>query len=97
MLRNISPTASVTTRTPNTKLIETDLSDANLKGAYLDGADLEGANLEGADLSNAIFWVKKSGRKANNITPDQIKEAKNWEKATYSPEFREELGLPPSE
>ncbi len=29
------------------------------------------------------------------LTPEQVKEANNWEKADYDPEFRKQLGLPP--
>ncbi|MEM7556178.1 MAG: pentapeptide repeat-containing protein [Cyanobacteria bacterium P01_A01_bin.84] len=94
----------------NADLSAADLSGAYLSGAYLSGATLSGADLSGADLSGAtlsrvklidanlncaIFWDKKSGKQTQNITPEQIKQAKNWKKAIYSPEFRKELGLPP--
>ncbi|MEO1183197.1 MAG: pentapeptide repeat-containing protein, partial [Cyanobacteria bacterium J06636_27] len=59
--------------------------------------DLRSADLRSADLSGAKFWDKESGRKTKNITPEQIKQAKNWEKVVYSPKFRKKLGLPPSE
>jgi uncharacterized protein YjbI with pentapeptide repeats len=42
-------------------------------------ADLERTHLEGA----------------KNITVEQVKVAENWEKAYYSTEFRQNLGLPP--
>ncbi len=79
-------------------LINADLSDANLRGADLINADLSDANLsstqlEYADLNGTKFWDKKFGE-AKNITPRQIKKAKNWEKATYSPRLRKKLGLP---
>ena len=80
-----------------TKLNGTKLSFANLSGADLSGADLNGVNLYSTDLSGAMFWDKKTGREAENITPYRIKAAKNWEKAIYSPEFRKELGLSPEE
>ncbi|MFM6219918.1 MAG: hypothetical protein ACKPDM_06040 [Dolichospermum sp.] len=32
---------------------------------------------------------------AKNLTPEQVKSAKNWEKACYDPELRIKLGLPP--
>ncbi len=69
-------------------LIEANLSRADLKDANLSRADLSSAN-----LSRAEFWGKY-GVEAQNITPSQIKKAKNWEKAKYSPEFRKKLGLP---
>nr|WP_322682783.1 pentapeptide repeat-containing protein [Nostoc sp. DedQUE07]MDZ8128091.1 pentapeptide repeat-containing protein [Nostoc sp. DedQUE07] len=60
------------------------LSDANLRGADLRGADLSGADLSGADLSYA-----------KNLTSEQVKAAKNWDKAKYDKDFRAKLGLPP--
>ena len=85
------------TKLNGTKLNGTKLSYADLSGANLSGADLNGVNLYSADLSGAMFWDKKTGREAENITPYRIKAAKNWEKAIYSPEFRKKLGLPPEE
>ena len=81
------------------KLINTNLSAADFKYADLSGANLSGANLLSADLRGAKFWDKSKFVnalvEAKNITPEQIKQAKNWEKAIYSPEFRKKLGLPP--
>jgi hypothetical protein len=45
--------------------------------------DRSDANLSDADL-----------RFAKNLTPEQVKEANNWEKAKYHEEFRKLLGLP---
>ncbi len=64
------------------------LVGANLGGAILVGANLEGAILVGANLEGAILV------EAKNCPPDQIKTALNWEKATYSSDFRQKLGLP---
>lgn len=80
------------------KLIATDLSgvdfrSANLSGVNLSSADLGGAKLSNADLSDAILWNKKLGE-AINLNTEQIKKAKNWKKAIYSPEFRKKLKLP---
>ncbi|MDJ0598880.1 MAG: hypothetical protein QNJ37_08585 [Crocosphaera sp.] len=47
------------------------------------------ANFSNADISEADFT------EAKNITPQQIKQSKNWEKAKYDPDFRKELGLSP--
>jgi len=82
-------------------LSSADLSSADLSSAYLRSADLSsaylsGAYFSGANLIRAKFWDKRWGE-AKNITPEQIKQAKNWEKAIYSPEFRKKLGLPPEE
>jgi uncharacterized protein YjbI with pentapeptide repeats len=59
----------------------TDLSGADLREANLREAKLEGADLSGANLTNA-----------KNLTVEQIKAARNWEQAKYSPEFRALLG-----
>ena len=67
----------IKTYMPKTQLQNTDLSQANLSEAHIDGADLSGANLQGA----------------KNLNPDQVKRAKNWEKAKYDEEFRKKLGL----
>ena len=66
-----------------------DLMEANLKGADLMDADLKGADLKGADLKGANLHLAK------NLTPEQVKIAKNWEDADYQEEFRALLGLPP--
>jgi uncharacterized protein YjbI with pentapeptide repeats/energy-coupling factor transporter ATP-binding protein EcfA2 len=67
-----------------------------------------GVNLSGADLSSIIFWGTTDFQGINltnanlegsnlmtvrNLTPEQVKAAKNWEKAKYSDEFRKKLGL----
>jgi hypothetical protein len=66
----------------NANLSETDLSGASLHGSHLYGANLNGANLNGANLNGA-----------KNLTPEQVKTAKNWEKAHYDTELRNQLGL----
>ncbi|GAB1538405.1 hypothetical protein NUACC21_10660 [Scytonema sp. NUACC21] len=81
-----------------------DLKSADLKGASLKGADLKGADLSSTDLIDAEFGCAKNLfgiiectnlKNAKNLTPEQVKQAKNWEKAEYDPEFRKKLGLPP--
>ncbi|MEG4534958.1 pentapeptide repeat-containing protein [Microcoleus sp. D2_18a_D3] len=67
-------------------LRDANLCDANLRDAQLHFARFEGANLDGTDL-----------RGAKRITKEQIQTAKNWERAIYDDEFREELGLPPNQ
>jgi uncharacterized protein YjbI with pentapeptide repeats len=64
------------------RLANANLEGVNLEDAYLNNADLAGADLEGANLEGAI-----------GINPEQIKLAKNWQNAKYSPEFRKKLGL----
>ncbi|GIK39114.1 MAG: hypothetical protein BroJett011_29470 [Chloroflexota bacterium] len=58
------------------------LQNTNLQNADLQDTALEDANLYGADL-----------RGVRNVTIEQIKAAKNWEKAIYDDDFRQKLGL----
>ncbi|MDB9453576.1 pentapeptide repeat-containing protein [Dolichospermum circinale] len=84
-----------------------DLSIANLEEAELPGAKFQGADLENTKFKDAImcgdvFDQTTSSRKyicanfigAKNLTAEQVKSAKNWEKACYDPELRIKLGLP---
>ncbi|MDJ0658499.1 MAG: pentapeptide repeat-containing protein [Crocosphaera sp.] len=70
-----------------TDLIKADLSRAYLRGAILSGADLREANFSGADLRGAYLREADfSGadlRGINNILPEQIKQANNWEFAQF--------------
>ncbi|MBN3963316.1 pentapeptide repeat-containing protein [Nostoc sp. NMS8] len=68
----------------DTNLSNADPRVANLSGANLRGANLRGTNFRGVDL-----------RYAKNLTPEQVKYAKNWDEATYTEDFRAKLGLPP--
>jgi uncharacterized protein YjbI with pentapeptide repeats len=67
---------------PGVNLSGTDLSSINFWLTDFQGIKLTNANLEG---SNLIL--------IRNLTPEQVKAAKNWEKAIYSYEFRKKLGL----
>jgi uncharacterized protein YjbI with pentapeptide repeats len=69
-------------------LSETDLSGASLDGSRLYGANLKGTNLKGANLNGTHL------NEAKNLTPEQVKTAKNWETAQYDQELRHRLGLP---
>lgn len=70
-------------------LIRANLSKASLSGAELGGSDLRNADLSGANLLGAnLIGVK-------NLTPEQVKAARYWESASYSEDFRQQLGLPP--
>ncbi|MBE0656144.1 MAG: pentapeptide repeat-containing protein [Bryobacteraceae bacterium] len=70
-----------------------DLSGANLNRAILFNAHLERAVLSGAILDRAhLGGAHLEGALKLNI--DQVKSAKDWESAHYSPDFRRELGLP---
>jgi uncharacterized protein YjbI with pentapeptide repeats len=77
-------------------LIGANLTDANLTDADLTGAILLKANLTGADLTGANF-LGSNITDVKNQHIDQFKQAKNWQKAHYDPDFRKELGLPPKE
>ena len=78
-----------------------DLIGADLSGADLSGADFRRANLSGADFSNAnlsCISIKDERHCTNftgaeNLTPEQVKSAKNWQQAIYDEEFRKKLGL----
>lgn len=79
------------------------LQSANLQGAYLEDAHLAGAHLAGASLSGAklgcvkIYVIRCTNlSNTKNLTPEQVKQANNWEQPTYDPEFRKKLGLPNS-
>ena len=83
------------------KLIKSKLTGANLSNANLTAASLSLTSLNDANLNNTYLWYTKFCNQefgeTRNITPEQIKKAKNWEKAVYSPEFRKKLGLTPEE
>jgi uncharacterized protein YjbI with pentapeptide repeats len=79
-------------------LQETDLSYANLHGAKLRHAnfrraDLSPVNLQKVDFQGADLWDADL-RSAENLSPEQVKLAKNWEQAKYNEAFRTKLGLP---
>jgi hypothetical protein len=85
-------------------LLGADLQDADLRIAKLEGAKLEGANLRIAKLQGArVNGATLQGARVNGatlrgitgLTLEQIRSAGQWETAHYSPELREELGLPP--
>jgi hypothetical protein len=60
-------------------------------------ANLENASLKCADLKDAVFLKanlnKADLRGAKNLTPAQVKLAKNWQYAYYNPEFQKQLSL----
>ncbi|MGK7956908.1 MAG: pentapeptide repeat-containing protein [Crocosphaera sp.] len=61
----------------NANLEDTNLSSANLKDADLGYADLKNADLSNANLNNTYLMD------IENLTPNQIKSACNWDKAFY--------------
>jgi len=85
-------------------LIEADLTGADLTWAQLDVADLTGAKLAAAnlmsadlteaDLTFADFRSDIYGT-TTGLTADQLKQAKNWDKAYYDDDLLKELGLLP--
>lgn len=70
------------------------LINANLAGANLTAANLYHANLKGVNLTNANLRDTNL-EEASGLTPNQVKKAKNWEKAKYDEDFRKQLGLSP--
>lgn len=70
-------------------LCDADLSEANLTEASFSDAVLVGALFQGADLNRA-----KLEENIKDLSPFQIKTAKNWESAYYSTGLLESLGLP---
>ena len=74
---------------PGAFLAKADLRGARLRCSVLAGADLRGADLYEADIEGADL------RFAKGLTVEQVKLARNWEMARYSPDFRSKLGLPP--
>jgi predicted ribosomally synthesized peptide with nif11-like leader len=86
------------------KLSQANLQRAGLWGANLQRADLRRANLQGAYLAEAQPNFKEADLnqadlnqadlRGTDLNVDQVKCAKNWEKAKYDEDFREKLGLP---
>ncbi|GJD22934.1 pentapeptide repeat-containing protein [Rivularia sp. IAM M-261] len=84
-------------------LYSVNLSNANLKGADLSGASLNDADFKSADFRDALLYnanLKTSHNnksayfgRAKNLTPEQVKSAKNWQEAEYDEKFRKQLGL----
>ncbi len=84
-------------------LVGANLQNTNLQSTNMIGTNLQNANLKGANLKNAEFGCIEDShvrnlctdfRRTKNLTPEQIKQAKNWQSAHYSPEFQAKLGLP---
>jgi uncharacterized protein YjbI with pentapeptide repeats len=85
----------------NTDLSASDLRNSDLSGADLSGADFGrdfdlfnwkfdfrgAANLKGANLNGASL------RHVRNLTPEQVKAARNWERARYDEKFCHQLEL----
>jgi Pentapeptide repeats (8 copies)/Pentapeptide repeats (9 copies) len=77
------------------KLDGADLENADLTGADLGSANLGGANLKNATLTDAKLvdadLTNTDLRGVKGLTPQQVRMAKNWEKAMYDVEFRQKL------
>jgi uncharacterized protein YjbI with pentapeptide repeats len=65
--------------------------DPNITNKIVKPTDFTNANLKGADLRDLATPTK--GDPIRDISPEQIKKAKNWEQAKYSDSFLEKLGL----
>ncbi|RCJ31493.1 hypothetical protein A6769_30585 [Nostoc punctiforme NIES-2108] len=74
-------------------------TDAELNSVYLGNADLSNATLNGANLIDVnlsnVNLNNANLKDAKNLTPQQVKSARNWDKAKYDEDFRAKLGLPP--
>jgi uncharacterized protein YjbI with pentapeptide repeats len=88
---NLREAVLVNANLNNASLIKTeriaDLQDADLRGADLREANLQNANLKNANLEGTNLI------RATGLTPEQIKQAKNWEKAQYDAELRRLLRI----
>ena len=71
----------------NADLKKADFSRAKLNGANFSNADMQNVNLQNTDLLQADF------RGVQNLTIEQVKSAKNWDKALYDEDFAKKLGL----
>jgi uncharacterized protein YjbI with pentapeptide repeats len=90
-------------RLDNSVLSGAVLSGSHLTGTHFNGADFNDTNLENTAVGGQNFYkpelfepISPSELFNNskvNITPEQIKVAKNWEKAKYDRIFRLMLGL----
>ena len=84
-------------------LYKANLKESKIKGANFQGADLEDTKFKDAIMCGDVFDQATSYEKyicanfigAKNLTAEQVKSAKNWEKACYDPELRIKLNLPP--
>jgi len=72
-------------------LRDANLSEANLREAKFSDSILVGALFLGADLS----WANVEDT-VKDLSPYQIKAAKNWQSAYYGTGLLERLGLPPN-
>lgn len=84
------------------------IQGADLRGVHFVGTDLQRADFQRADLREVVFMetdlsqallydadlYRTDFRLAEGITPEQVKKAKNWDKALYAPDFSKELGIP---
>ncbi|MBE9130175.1 MULTISPECIES: pentapeptide repeat-containing protein [unclassified Coleofasciculus] len=68
------------------------LIDVNFENANLEGANLQNANLREANLKNANLF-EANLKQVKNLTPRQVKAAKNWGKAKYDENFYQQLGV----
>ncbi|MFN4876680.1 MAG: pentapeptide repeat-containing protein, partial [Aphanizomenon sp.] len=84
-------------------LYKANLKESKIKGANFQGADLEDTKFKDAIMCDDVFDQATSSKKyicanfieAKNLTAEQVKSAKNWEKACYDRELRIKLNLPP--
>jgi uncharacterized protein YjbI with pentapeptide repeats len=65
-----------------------DLTEATLTNASFHDAEFENAKLSDADLTYSDF------QGANDLTPRQLKSARNWDRAFFDDDLLQELGCP---
>jgi len=86
----------------NVKFISANLKSADLSSAFLQDADFSGANLSNCRLTkshlakanfNNATLTKTDFRGARELTPDQIRLAKDWKHAIFDQEMAHALGI----
>ncbi|MDJ0688729.1 MAG: pentapeptide repeat-containing protein [Xenococcaceae cyanobacterium MO_188.B32] len=75
---------------PGANLLKTNLTGADLTGANFSTTDSHKANFAGADLKDAVLFYTNL-KQTKNLLIIQVKSAKNWDRAIYDDELREQV------
>ena len=82
----------------NANLTGVDLTSANLTGVNLTNASLTNSDLTSTNLANAKLTsanlTSANLRNSENLTFQQLKTTRNWDKACYDRVFRKHMSLP---
>ena len=87
----------------NARLADINLNRANSDGTDFSHADLTEATLTNATFADAEFEDAKLGaadltygdfRGANDLTPEQLRSASNWDRAFFDDDMLQKLGCP---